>query len=53
MVKDAVDKAGLNVKINNISNPRKEQEEHYYNSAHSGLIELGLRPHYLTENVIS
>ena len=31
--------------IKTIPNPRKEQEEHYYNPAHSGLLELGLKPH--------
>ena len=40
---------GLNVKINAITNPRKEKEEHYYNPKHTGLLELGLKPHYLTD----
>lgn len=43
---------GLNVTINPIDNPRKELEEHYYNPKHSGLIELGLKPHYMTDDVI-
>lgn len=38
---------GLQVTINNIPNPRKEAEDHYYNPAHTGLLELGLQPHYL------
>ncbi|MCB0070870.1 MAG: NAD-dependent epimerase/dehydratase family protein, partial [Caldilineaceae bacterium] len=42
---------GLDVEIAHIDNPRKEPEEHYYNPAHSGLLELGLRPHYLTDEV--
>src|SRR5215472_3216370 len=29
------------VEIGAIPNPRKEREEHYYNAAHSGLLELG------------
>jgi UDP-sulfoquinovose synthase len=40
---------GLEVKIRHIPNPRLESEEHYYNPAHTGLLELGLQPHYLDE----
>ena len=42
---------GLEVAIESIENPRVEREEHYYNPAHSGLLELGLEPHFLTEEV--
>jgi UDP-sulfoquinovose synthase len=47
--------AGMKIKvqIESIPNPRKEKEEHYYNPAHSGLLELGLKPHYMTEEVLS
>jgi UDP-sulfoquinovose synthase len=44
---------GLNVQVNNIDNPRKELEEHYYNAKHSGLLELGLKPHYMTDDVVA
>jgi len=44
---------GYDVKINHIDNPRKEAEEHYYNPAYQGLIEIGVEPHYLTDEVIS
>lgn len=44
---------GLNVEIRHIDNPRKEMENHYYNAKHSGLIELGLKPHLLTDDVLS
>jgi len=40
---------GIDVAINPIENPRKEMEDHYYNAQHSGLMELGLKPHYLTD----
>ena len=43
---------GLDPTIQPIANPRKEREEHYYNPAHTGLIELGLQPHYLTDEVL-
>lgn len=40
---------GLDVQIKSIDNPRKELEEHYYNPTHTGLLELGLEPHFLTD----
>ena len=43
---------GYDVKIDNIENPRKEAEEHYYNPTYQGLIEIGVTPHYLTEEVM-
>jgi UDP-sulfoquinovose synthase len=45
-------KMGLKVEVQSIDNPRKEAEDHYYNPAHSGLLELGLQPHYMTDEVI-
>jgi UDP-sulfoquinovose synthase len=42
---------GLRVQVKSIPNPRREAEEHYYNPAHTGLLELGLKPHYLTDDV--
>ena len=44
---------GLNVEVKSIPNPRKELEEHYYNPVHSGLKELGLEPHLMTDNVVA
>ncbi|MBB4211368.1 UDP-sulfoquinovose synthase [Rhodothalassium salexigens DSM 2132] len=44
---------GLDVTVQNLPNPRKEAEEHYYNPAHSGLLDLGLQPHYLTDEVMA
>ncbi len=44
---------GLNVQVQSIDNPRKELEDHYYNPAHSGLMELGLKPHYMTDDVVA
>ena len=43
---------GLDVAVRSLPNPRKEMEQHYYNPAHTGLLELGLRPHPLTEAVM-
>ncbi len=44
---------GLHVSIESIENPRKELENHYYNPVHSGLLELGLKPHFMTDDVIA
>ena len=44
---------GLEVKVHNIPNPRKEEEEHYYNPSHTGLLSLGLKPHYLTTEALA
>jgi UDP-sulfoquinovose synthase len=43
---------GLDVQVKSLPNPRKEAEEHYYNPVHTGLLELGLEPNYLTDEVI-
>ena len=44
---------GLSVEVAQISNPRKEKDDHYYNPAHSGLLDLGLVPNYMTDDVLS
>ncbi len=41
---------GYDVQIKNIENPRREAEEHYYNPAYQGLLDLGVKPHYLTDD---
>jgi UDP-sulfoquinovose synthase len=38
--------------IENVTNPRTEAEEHYYNAAHTKLMDLGLQPHLLSETLI-
>jgi len=43
---------GFRVEINHIENPRLESEEHYYNAAHSKLLDLGLKPHSLSDVLI-
>jgi len=44
---------GLDVTVEHKENPRKEAEEHYYNPTHTGLLELGLEPNYLTNGVLA
>ena len=43
----------LDVQIKSLPNPRKEAENHYYNPAHTGLLDLGLKPHYLADDVLA
>jgi UDP-sulfoquinovose synthase len=40
------------VKIEHLDNPRVELENHHYNVVHSGLVELGLEPHLLSDTLI-
>ncbi len=40
------------VRIEHLENPRVEAPEHHYKVAHTGLIELGLQPHLLSDTLI-
>lgn len=48
-VKRVGDSLGFSVEIKKIDNPRVEKEDHYYNPKYTGLLELGLKPHFLTD----
>jgi UDP-sulfoquinovose synthase len=52
-VRNAAATIGLKIEIQHLDNPRKELEEHYYNPAHSALLDLGLKPHFMTEEVLA
>jgi UDP-sulfoquinovose synthase len=52
MVQAAARKLGLTVEIDHLPAPRVESEDHYYNAKHSKLIDLGLRPHYLSDSLL-
>jgi UDP-sulfoquinovose synthase len=52
-VKQAGTHLGLNVTTQHVENPRIEAEEHYYNPVHTGLLELGLTPHYLNDDTLT
>lgn len=43
---------GLDVEIKSLPNPRKEAEAHYYNPKYQGLLDIGVKPHYLTDEVM-
>jgi UDP-sulfoquinovose synthase len=51
-VKNAGENLGYKVTIEHIKNPRIEKEDHYYNVKYTGLMDLGLKPHYLTNEII-
>jgi UDP-sulfoquinovose synthase len=52
MVHKACQEMGLTAEIHHIDNPRVEQEEHYYNAKNTKLIDLGLKPHHLSEALL-
>jgi UDP-sulfoquinovose synthase len=52
MVQTAGRRLGLTVEIEHLPDPRVESEEHYYNAKHSKLIDLGLKPHLLSESLL-
>jgi UDP-sulfoquinovose synthase len=51
-VQAAAEHLGWSVEIAHTPNPRKELEEHYYNARHSKLVDLGLEPRLLNEELI-
>jgi UDP-sulfoquinovose synthase len=52
MVRQNAVKIGLKVEIGRLPNPRVEAEEHYYNARHTKLVEIGLKPHYLSDSLL-
>jgi UDP-sulfoquinovose synthase len=52
MVQAAGEKMGLAVEVDHLQNPRVEAEQHYYNAKHSKLIDLGLKPHLLSDSLL-
>lgn len=52
MIKEAAAELGLKVEVTNVSNPRVEKDEHYYNAKNTSLVSLGLKPHLLTPEVL-
>jgi UDP-sulfoquinovose synthase len=52
LVQAAGRKMNLDVEINHLPDPRVELEEHYYNAKHSKLVELGLKPHLLSDSLL-
>lgn len=53
MVHDAAKTLGIDTTIQHLENPRVEKESHYYNAAHSKLVDLGLHPHLLNDTLLN
>jgi UDP-sulfoquinovose synthase len=52
-VQRAAKELGLDVEISEIDNPRTEAQEHYYNPTHTKLLDLGLQPTLLSEDLVT
>jgi UDP-sulfoquinovose synthase len=52
-VQQAGKELGLEVQIAEIENPRSEAQEHYYNPTHTKLLDLGLQPTLLSEDLVT
>jgi UDP-sulfoquinovose synthase len=52
LVKLSAEHLGYTVEIHHCDNPRVEKEEHYYNAIHTKLLDLGLDPTLLGEELV-
>ena len=52
LVRESAGHAGIDVEIKTVPNPRVEAETHYYNPTHTKLLELGLEPNLLGEELV-
>jgi len=52
LVKQSGEHLGYEVEVEHVDNPRVEAEEHYYNATHTKLLELGLEPKLLGEELV-
>jgi len=52
LVRHAGEHLGYEVTVDHVENPRVEKEEHYYNAMHTKLLDLGLEPTLLREELI-
>jgi UDP-sulfoquinovose synthase len=52
LVRRSAAELGIEVEVEHLENPRVEAEEHYYNAVHTKLLDLGLKPTYLGEELV-
>ncbi len=52
LVASSARQLGLPGEIQHLKNPRVEKEDHYYQVTNSGLLQLGLRPHRLSNELV-
>ncbi|MDO5649428.1 MAG: NAD-dependent epimerase/dehydratase family protein [Gallicola sp.] len=49
---EAAKDLGIQANIIHMENPRVEKEEHYFHAVNTNLLDLGLKPHFLTQEVL-
>jgi UDP-sulfoquinovose synthase len=52
LVQESAAKLNIEVEVESFPNPRVELEQHYYNAKNQKLLDLGLEPHYLGEELV-
>ncbi len=52
LVKHAASELEMKVEIKSVENPRVELEHHHYNPVHTKLLDLGLEPHMLGDELV-
>jgi UDP-sulfoquinovose synthase len=52
LVQTSAEELGLAVEIDHVENPRVELEQHYYNPVHTKLLDLGLQPSFLGDELV-
>jgi UDP-sulfoquinovose synthase len=53
LVVEQANRLGLSARIDHLDNPRVELEEHHYNPVHTKLLDLGLQPHFLSDELLN
>lgn len=51
-VKKVAEEEGYHIDVDHLENPRVELEEHFLEAVNTNLLDLGLEPHFLTDDVI-
>ena len=52
LVQQSAAEVGMEIDIEHLENPRVEAEEHYFNPVHTKLLDLGLKPSYLGDELV-
>jgi UDP-sulfoquinovose synthase len=52
LVQRSAGELGYDVSIDHVPNPRVELEDHYYNARNTKLLDLGLQPHHLGQELV-
>jgi UDP-sulfoquinovose synthase len=52
LVQRSAAEVGFEIDIEHVENPRVEAEEHYFNPVHTKLLDLGLKPSYLGDELV-